>query len=216
MGPRNKPDVPVDITLMNIGLTGGIGSGKSSVTKIFEELGVSVIDADIIAHHLTQPGTEALLEISNQLGYQFITSQGKLDRKKLGQTIFESPDKKMILENILHPRVKQTIIGELQKLASSPYVILAVPLLLETSFTDLVDRILVVDAPEDIRIKRVVKRDGRSSDEIKAIINHQIKRETRLNKADDILDNSGTLAELRALVKQLHEQYLQISSQQLA
>lgn len=196
-----------------IGLTGGIGSGKSSVTEMFVKFGITVIDADIIAHQLTLPGTEALLEISNQLGHQFITSQGELDRKKIAQLIFDHPDKKVVLENILHPRVRETIINELQKSGSSPYAILAIPLLLETNFTELVDRILVIDAPEEIRIQRVVNRDGRSTDDVKAIISHQVDQQTRLKKADDILDNSGTIDELQSLVKQLHDQYLQISSE---
>jgi dephospho-CoA kinase len=196
-----------------VGLTGGIGSGKSSVTEMFVKLGITVIDADIIAHQLTLPGTKALLEISNQLGHQFITSQGELDRKKIAQFIFGHPDKKVVLENILHPRVRETIINELQKRGLSPYAILSIPLLLETNFTELVDRILVIDAPEEIRIQRVVKRDGRSTDDVKAIISHQVAQETRLKKADDILDNSGTIDELQSLVKQLHNQYLQISSE---
>jgi len=156
--------------MLKIGLTGGIGSGKSSATRIFEKLGIPVIDADVIAHQLTLPGSEALLEISEQLGDQFITSQGELNRKQLAHYIFDHPDKKMVLENILHPRVRDSINSELQKLISTPYVILAVPLLLETNFTELVDRILVINAPENIRIQRVTSRDGRSADEVKTIM----------------------------------------------
>jgi dephospho-CoA kinase len=197
--------------MLKVGLTGGIGSGKSSVTEIFKKLGTPVIDADLIAHKLTLPGTEALLEISQQLGDQFITSEGKLNRKKMAQFVFEHPDKKKVLENILHPRVRISISNDLKKLHSSPYAILAIPLLLETDYAELVDRILVIDAPEDIRIQRVTRRDGRNTDEIKAIIEHQIDQKSRLEKADDILDNSGTFDELETLVKQRHNQYLQIS-----
>lgn len=197
--------------MLKIGLTGGIGSGKSCATEIFARLGAPVIDADVIARQLTLPGTEALLEISNRLGHQFITLQGELNRKKIAQFIFDHPDKKVVLENILHPRVRETIIIELQKLGSSPYAILAIPLLLETNFTELVDRVLVIDAPEEIRIKRVISRDRRSADDIKAIISHQLDQKTRMEKADDILDNSGTFDELQSLVKQLHNQYLLIS-----
>ncbi len=197
--------------MLKIGLTGGIGSGKSSATEIFKKLGIPVIDADVIAHQLTSPGTEALLEISEQLGNQFITSQGELNRKQLAQFVFDYPDKKVVLENILHPRVRDSINSELQKLISSPYVILAIPLLLETSFTELVDRILVINAPENIRIQRVTSRDDRSTEEVKTIMEHQIDEKTRLEKADDILDNSGTLNELESLIEQLHRQYLQIS-----
>lgn len=197
--------------MLKIGLTGGIGSGKSSATEFFEKLGTPVIDADVIAHQLTLPGTDTLLEISSQLGHQFITAQGELNRKKVAQFVFDHPDKKAVLENILHPRVRQSIIHELQKFALSPYVILAVPLLLETDFTELVDRILVIDAPEEIRIKRVISRDGRSANDIKAIISHQIDRKTRMEKADDVLDNSGAFDELQSLVEQLHNQYLLIS-----
>lgn len=200
--------------MLKIGLTGGIGSGKSSATEIFESYGVPVIDADSIAHQLTLPGSEALLEISQQLGNQFITSQGELDRKKLAQHIFDHPDKKVILEGILHPRVRQDMLNQLHRLESSPYVILAIPLLLETNFTELVDRILVIDAPEDVRIGRVVSRDGRSADNVEAILKHQVDRETRLKRADDILDNSGSLADLKKTVAKYHNQYVQISSQQ--
>ncbi len=197
--------------MLKIGLTGGIGSGKSSATEIFKKLGIPVIDADVIAHQLTSPGTEALLEISEQLGDQFITSQGELNRKQLAHYVFDHPDEKMVLENILHPRVRDSINSKLQKLISSPYVILAVPLLLETNFTELVDRILVINAPENIRIQRVTSRDDRSTEEVKTIMEHQIDEKTRLEKADDILDNSGTLNELESLIEQLHRQYLQIS-----
>lgn len=199
--------------MLKVGLTGGIGSGKSSATEIFESYGIPVIDADSIAHQLTLPGTETLLEISQQLGCQFITSQGELDRRKIAQHIFEHPDKKEILESILHPRVRQSMLDQLHKLESAPYVILAIPLLLETDFTELVDRILVIDAPEDIRIERVVSRDNRSVDNIEAILRHQVDSETRLKRANDILDNSGSLADLKKSVAKLHEQYLQISGQ---
>ncbi len=197
--------------MLKIGLTGGIGSGKSSTTKIFEKLGITVIDADLIAHQLTLPGTEALQEISKQLGDQFITSQGKLDRKKLAQFVFEYPDKKVVLENILHPHVRLGITSELKNLDSSPYIILAVPLLLETDFTELVDRILVISAPQNIRIERVINRDERNADDVKAIMGYQVDEKTRLEKADDILDNNGTLDELESRIEQLHKQYLQIS-----
>lgn len=199
--------------MLKIGLTGGIGSGKSSATEIFEKLGTPVIDADVIVHQLTLPGAEALLDISKQLGDQFINSQGELNRKILAQFVFDHPDKKVVLENILHPRVRISITNELKKLDSLPYVILAIPLLLETDFTELVDRILVINAPENVRIQRVTSRDGRSADEVKTIMGHQVDQKTRLGKADDILDNSGTFDELETLIKQLHNQYLQISAE---
>lgn len=198
--------------MLKIGLTGGIGSGKSCATRIFEKLGVPVIDADLIVHQLTLPGTDALQEISKQLGEQFITPDGELNRKKMAQLIFEQPDKRIVLENILHPRVRNNISSELEKLGAQPYVILAIPLLLETDFTELVDRILVINAPEDTRIQRVTGRDGRDIDEVKAIIRNQVSQTFRLEKSDDVLDNSGTLDELESLIKQLHNQYLQISS----
>lgn len=200
--------------MLKIGLTGGIGSGKSSATEMFRKLGVPVIDADIIAHQLTAAGTEALQEIGSQLGHQFITSNNELDRKQLAQYVFDHPDKKKVLENILHPRIKQAIISLLNNMEASPYVLLSIPLLLETDFTELIDRILVIDAPKSIRIQRVVARDDRSSDDVKAIIKQQIDRETRLKNADDVLDNSGTFAELQLLVNKYHDQYLKISSQQ--
>ena len=197
--------------MLTVGLTGGIGSGKSSASKIFEKLGVPVIDADIISHKLTSKGSETLKEISRQLGSEFINSQGELERKKLASYVFEHTDKKNILESILHPRVRANIINELNQLTDTPYAITVIPLLLETTFTGLVDRILAIDSTQAIRKQRIANRDHRTASDVQAIINQQVDDKTRHEKADDIINNNGSLNELETLIRALHKQYLQIS-----
>jgi dephospho-CoA kinase len=198
--------------MLIVGLTGGIGSGKSSASKVFEKLDIPIIDADVISHKLTSKGSVALKEISQQLSPGFINSKGELERKKLAQYIFEHTDKKILLEAILHPRVKTSIINELNQITDSAYAIVVVPLLLETNFTDVVDRILVIDSSEETRKQRVTDRDHRTASDVLAIINQQIDDKTRREKADDIIDNNGSLSELESLIRALHKQYLQISS----
>lgn len=198
--------------MLKIGLTGGIGSGKSTVAKIFSNLGISVIDADIIAHQLTQSGTDSFKAIKQLLGEEFINNNGELDRKKIAQTIFSNPSKKITLEKILHPRIKQRMLKEIEQAKSSHYIILAIPLLLESDFTDLVDRIIVIDADDDLRIKRTQQRDDRTKEQIKDIMSHQLDREQRLQQADDILNNNGDLKNLSDAVTRLHRKYMTMSS----
>ena len=198
--------------MLKIGLTGGIGSGKSTVAKIFSNLGITVIDADIIAHQLTQSGTDSFKEIKQLLGEEFITKDGELDRKKIAQTIFLNPSKKITLEKILHPRIKQCMLQEIEQTKSSHYIILVIPLLLESGFTDLVDRIIVIDADDDLRIKRTQLRDDRTEEQIKDIMSHQLNREYRLQQADDVLNNNGDLKYLSDAVARLHRKYMTMSS----
>lgn len=196
--------------MLKIGLTGGIGSGKSTVAEFFSNLGITVIDADIIAHQLTQSGSDGFKEIKQLLGEEFITKDGKLDRKKIAQTIFSNPSKKMALEKILHPKIKQRMLREIEQAKSSHYIILAIPLLFESDFTDLVDRIIVIDADDDLRIKRTQLRDDRTEEQIKDIMSHQLDREHRLQQADDILNNNGDLKDLSDAVTRLHRKYMTI------
>ncbi|MCK5002617.1 MAG: dephospho-CoA kinase [Gammaproteobacteria bacterium] len=198
--------------MWKIGLTGGIGSGKSTVADIFSSLGITIIDADLIAHQLTQPGNASFNEIKKLFGENFIDSNGELNRKKIAETIFSNPSKKTDLENILHPRIKQCMLQEIEQAKYNHYIVLVIPLLLESNFIDLVDRIIVVDADDDIRIQRIQQRDHRSEEQINDIINSQLDRNKRLQRADDILYNNGELGVLRDAVSRLHRQYLEMSS----
>jgi dephospho-CoA kinase len=197
--------------MLKIGLTGGIGSGKTIVAELFSKLNIPVIDADKIAHQLTLPGSDCYKKIVKLMGEDFLTSTGELDRKKIAQEIFNDSGKKKKLEEILHPQVRKIMLEEVEKLEGSPYVILVIPLLFETDFIDYVDRSLVVDAPESVRINRIKQRDGISEELIKNIIDNQLDPAIRREKADDIIDNSKSIEELLPAVKHLHETYVKLS-----
>lgn len=199
--------------MLKIGLTGGIGSGKTTVSKLFEELGVNIIDADIIAHQLVEKGQPALTQIARTFGNDMLLADGNLNRQQLRDHVFSIPAEKKKLDAIMHPLVYQRI--EL-KLASlhAPYCIIVIPLLFETQASDFVDRILVIDCPVDIQIKRVKARDQLTDIRIKSIINAQISREFRNAHADDIIRNNAAAAELAAQVKKLHHLYNSLSTNQ--
>ncbi len=199
--------------MLTIGLTGGIGSGKSRVATLFERLGVAVIDADVIARQLVEPGTDALTEIVTTFGGSVLTSDGRLDRSKLAEIVFSDAGKKKRLENIIHPRVREQIRAFKEEHREQPYILVVIPLLLESGQHDLVDRVLVVDAAEAERIRRVQARDGRSERQIRAIIDSQADDAARRAAADDYLDNNGTLTELEQSVHELHRQYIMLSRQ---
>lgn len=193
--------------MLIIGLTGGIGSGKSTVTKYFEQLGVPVIDADIITRELVKPGEDALKEIEAHFGPEIIQNDGQLNRAWLRARIFENADERKMLENILHPRAKshaQKCISEL----NAPYCILCVPLLIESGWNDIVQRILVIDIPRELQIQRTMERDGIPKNQVETIINAQIDRNSRLAAADDILENTGDKSSLLKQVETLHQQYI--------
>jgi dephospho-CoA kinase len=198
--------------MLTIGLTGGIGSGKSEVAEMFNELGVPVIDADVIAHQLVEPGTEALSEITAAFGKTILTSKGRLDRAKLAGIVFNKPDMKQQLETILHPRVRQRIKAYKAAHKNEPYIIVVIPLLLESGQRDLVDRVLVVNAAETVRIQRVRARDGRSEEQIRSIIRNQADDAQRRAAADDSIDNSGSLDDLMISVRKLHQQYISLAA----
>ena len=199
--------------MLKIGLTGGIGSGKSTVAEMFSNFGITIIDADIIAHQLTQSGSDCFNEIKQLFGKDFINENGELNRKKIAQTVFSNPLKKTALEKILHPKIRQRILQEIEQSRHDDYIILAIPLLLESNFTDLVDRIIVVDADDDLRIHRIQQRDNRPEDQIKDIMNSQIDRGLRLQQAHDILYNNGEIQALHDAVSLLHHKYLRMSSE---
>ncbi len=195
-------------TPLKIGLTGGIGSGKSTVTELFQSLSVPVIDADIIAHQLVEPG-QAALKIISQTFDDVLQADGSLNRAKLRSVVFADPDKKKQLEAILHPLVFQRMDEQARQL-DAPYCILSIPLLLETHSNHRVDRILVIDCSTELQHQRVKQRDNLGTEQIEQIIASQISREQRLKQADDIIDNSKSVTELAEQVKNLHNLYLSL------
>ena len=197
--------------MLSIGLTGGIGSGKSQVAHYFGELGVPVIDADVIAHQLVAPGSEALAEITAVFGDDILDNEGALDRKKLASIVFNNTQSKQKLEAILHPRVRKQIDEYKANYNDYSYILIVIPLLLESEQPFEVDRILVVEAPEEIRIQRVQQRDGRSTEQIRNIINSQVNDEQRRAAADDIIVNDNSLEKLRQSVENLNVKYASIS-----
>lgn len=192
------------------GLTGGIGSGKSAAAKIFQNLGVPVIDADDVAREVVMPNTSALRSIVGYFGQSVLLDDGSLNRKQLRATIFEYPEKKTWLENLLHPLIRKTISNQLAewRRASVPMALLSSPLMFETGQDQLVDKVIVIDVTEAIQIERASARDQQSIASIRAIIASQISRQERLARADYIVDNNGTLDELSTRVQQLYRQLL--------
>ena len=187
-----------------VGLTGGIGSGKSAVTKIFEGLGVKVVDADVASRQPVMKGEPALKKIAEKFGANILTSEGELDRRKLREIIFNDNSAKDWLENLLHPLIHQILIDDLTS-ASSSYAILVSPLLFETNQKDLCSKTIVVDATEDRQIDRTSKRDNVEPSQVKLIIDSQIDRKSRNELADIIILNDGSLQELKEKVKKFHE-----------
>ena len=199
--------------MLTIGLTGGIGSGKSEVADMFKELGVSVIDADVIAHQVVQAGTDALAEIVDVFGETVLTDDGTLDRARLAGIVFDRPELRKELETIIHPRVREQIRSQKQAHDDEPYILVVIPLLLESGQRDLVDRVLVADAAESTRINRVRARDGRSEQQIRSIMQNQADDAQRSAAADDRIDNNGSLDELKQQVDALHRTYSRMARQ---
>ena len=192
---------------MIIGLTGGIGSGKTAVSDSFEALGIDVVDADLASRVVVQKGKPCLLKIAQHFGEDILTKEAELDRAKLREIIFKSEEEKNWLESLLHPAIANQIQDELNE-SKSPYTILVSPLLLETNQKDFCSKVLVVDVPVETQVERTLKRDGVSKEQVQAIINSQISRNDRLNLADEVIVNDGTLEELEIAVKILHEKFL--------
>ena len=187
-----------------VGLTGGIGSGKSSVSEIFEGLGVKVVDADVASRKPVMKGQPALKKIAEKFGSNILNSEGELDRRKLREIIFKESSAKDWLENLLHPLIHQILIDDLAT-ASSKYAILVSPLLFETNQKDLCSKTIVVDTSEDNQIDRTTKRDNVEASQIKSIIDSQIDRNSRNELADIIISNDGSLQELEEKVKKIHQ-----------
>lgn len=193
-----------------IGLTGGIGSGKSAASDHLESLGINIVDTDIVARLVVAPNTPALQQISDHFGSTVLLDDGNLDRAQLRNIIFQDPAQKTWLEALLHPIIRQETLRQLNQ-SNSPYTVLVSPLLLETNQHELCDRVLVIDVPEEIQVQRASHRDNNDTAQIKRIIASQIHRDKRLALADDIIDNSQDLAQLQENIAKLHQQYLTLS-----
>lgn len=191
-----------------LGLTGGIGSGKSAASQWFEQHGIVVVDADVVAREIVEVGQPALLQIQQAFGDWVLQEDGTLNRRALREYIFQSNDARRILESITHPAIRQSIIQQLQD-AQSPYVILVSPLLFETNQHELTDHTLLIDASIELQIQRAAQRDGQNIEQIHRIIAAQMPREQKQQLADDIVLNDGHLEHLYAHLQPLHEQYLQ-------
>ena len=198
-----------------IALTGGIGSGKSSVAAILKELGALIVDTDEIAHRLTAPDQPGARAIGAQFGHGYLCKDGALDRERMRELVFSDPAAKKKLEVILHPMIRAEVSTEISaavKRAHAPYVVIVVPLLIETgAYRDLAQRILVVDCSEEEQLARVTQRSGLAADAVRAVMASQVSRAERLRDADDIVRNETDLATLRADVVALHRKYLQLA-----
>jgi dephospho-CoA kinase len=197
--------------MLKIGLTGGIGSGKSTVSKIFQQINIPVIDADEIAHQLVSVGQPALTKIQQEYGSSILNPDGTLNRKQLKELIFSDDLQKQKLEAILHPLIYQSIQKQINAL-NTPYCIICIPLLFEADMTNLVDRILVVDCPVEVQIKRLLKRDNMTIERIQSIIDSQVSRAFRKSMANDLLDNTLSNESLAQQIKKLHNQYNLLSN----
>ncbi|MGB6356780.1 MAG: dephospho-CoA kinase, partial [Steroidobacteraceae bacterium] len=198
---------------LRIGLTGGIASGKSTVAQRFIDLGVPVIDADAAARAVVAPNTPGLARVTERFGPKVLAEDGKLDRRALRDLIFSDPGSRRDLEGILHPLIRADMEGSVDR-AVGPYVVMAIPLLIETGPSERVDRILVVDVDEALQLRRLMERDGCTTEQARAILASQAARSARLAAADDVLMNAGTVTDLRQAVDRLHERYLRLADAQ--
>jgi dephospho-CoA kinase len=196
-----------------IGLTGGIGSGKTAVSNLFAQLGAGIVDTDLIAHQITAPGGKAIPLIRDHFGAEFIDNGGALDRAKMRSLVFQNPEAKKALEKITHPLIRQETLRQAGQLADAgaPYLLLVVPLLIESgAWIDQIDYLVVVDCPEETQIQRVMHRSNLSRTEVEAILKAQASRQERLALANTVIDNQGKLSELKSAVQELHQKILGI------
>lgn len=194
-----------------LGVTGGIGSGKTTVTDLFASYGIKVVDADVVARHIMDKGSPALKAVEERYGTQALQADGSLNRAWLREKIFQEPAEKDWLNALTHPLIREQLIEQLQQ-ADSPYVILSAPLLVENNLTRFCDRVLVVDVSPDTQRERTVKRDNVSAAQVEQIIKAQAPREKRLAAADDIINNDGAINDLTPQVAKLHQQYLNLAA----
>ena len=196
-----------------VGVTGGIGCGKTAVTDYLAGKGITIADADLAARVVVEPGQPALEQIAAHFGTQIIQPDGYLDRKALREIVFQQPDERRWLEQLLHPIINQQLRDELSR-ADSAYSILVTPLLAETGQKTMVDRVMVIDIPEQLQIERTMARDNISQQQAEAILHSQASRQQRLSIADDIVDNSTSLAQLHSQLDTFHHHYLQLVASQ--
>lgn len=196
--------------MLRVGLTGGIASGKSVVADMFVGLGATLIDTDAIAREVVASGEPGLAAVVEAFGHDVLDARGELDRAKLRARVFADAAERRRLEQILHPLIRARTVAAMNA-AAGPYLIVAVPLLVETHFAELVDRVLVVDCPEKGRLERLMRRDGVGETQARAMLAAQADRDTRLAAADDVIDNGGTLESTRRQVATLHRRYLSLS-----
>ena len=195
-----------------LGLTGGIGSGKTAASDYFAAKGICVVDADVVAREVVGPGEPAWQAIKERFGHDALLADQTLNRAWLRQKVFSEPAERIWLEQQTHPRIRERIIQQLQQ-AASPYAILVSPLLFESGQSQLTQRTLLIDVAEDIQIERATARDHNNAEQIRRIIAAQMPRAEKLAKADDVADNSGSLSKLYARLDQLHEHYLTLAGQ---
>lgn len=188
-------------------ITGGVASGKSAATEFFAELGVPVIDTDQLAREVVAPGSDGLSRLSDLLGSEILLADGQLNRPLMRQKIISDPQLRQQVEQILHPLIEQLAIERIEQ-TQGPYCLLAVPLLVESGRFRWAPRVLAVDVPETLQIERLIARDTMNKDQAAAMLATQASRAQRLDIADDVIDNSGSLAQLQAQVQNLHQQYL--------
>jgi len=189
-----------------IGLTGGIGSGKSAASDFLSTKGIDIIDADIVAREVVAPGSECLLAIKSRFGDEVMMADGGLDRKALRDIVFSDEQQKQWLNQLLHPAIRTRILQQLEA-SRSAYVVLAAPLLLENGLDQYCDRVLVIDIPESLQVARTVKRDNSEPQQVEAIMAAQLNRSQRLQKADDVVVNDGDLDNLHQQLNQLDKNY---------
>ncbi|TAH46578.1 MAG: dephospho-CoA kinase [Gammaproteobacteria bacterium] len=196
--------------MYTVALTGGIASGKSTAERLFAALGVEILDADLIAREVVAPGSEGLARIVEAFGTSALTADGTLDRKAMRERVFADAPARRTLESIIHPRVRATLKSRAQA-AGGPYVMLVIPLFVESGDYAWVDRVLVVDVPRETQIDRLIARDGISREQAEAMLDAQATREQRLAAADDVIDNRADPDSLKAAVELLHRRYLQLA-----
>jgi dephospho-CoA kinase len=196
--------------MFRVGLTGGVASGKTTAAKLFAELGAGIVDTDAVAREVVDFGEPGLEAVAAEFGDAILQSSGELDRRALRELVFRQPERRKRLEAILHPLIRARTAQRLAELAA-PYAIVVVPLMFETGFDTLVDRTAVVDCPEATQLARLQRRDGLEGSDAQAMLDAQLDRRARLSQADDIIDNSGDIEQLKTRVAALHTRYMELA-----
>lgn len=196
--------------MLKVGLCGGIASGKSTISRIFDSLGVTIVDTDIISHHLMQPGQIAYQKTLDHYGYEILLPNASINRKMLRELVFNDPDQKLWLEQMLHPLIKEEALKSIQQATKSPYVLLVVPLMYETGFDNLVDHVIAIDCPRPVQVSRLIKRDGINEMLANKILDAQMENEHRVKLADSVILNKED-TDPAAQVRSLHDELVLLS-----